>query len=663
VAAESAIEQIKERVSLVDLVGQRVKLGKSGRNLKGLCPFHPEKTPSFYVFPENESYHCFGCSKHGDVFSWVMETEHVDFGEALRTLAERAGVQLERRTPTASAEDSRRARMQEINGAAALYFQSLLLGAAGAPALRYLDERGLERPTIEAFQLGWAPESWDALLRHLAERGYSPDELAEVGLAVEREGGGHYDRFRGRITFPIRDARGNVIGFGGRALGDAQPKYLNSSDSPIFQKGASLYAIDAARAAVKRDGVAVVVEGYVDALAAHQAGIENVVAALGTALTEEHLMMLKRLAPRIVLALDADAAGDAAALRALEVVRATYGKLAVPVADRKGIIRLRRDQVLDVRVARLPAGQDPDDVIRQSPEQFRALVAAARPIVEVLIEAEAARAGADLVARGLAADNVLEVIKDLPNPVLADQFTRMLSERIGVDYDALRARLAEVRRAARRRGAAPARPSGPAPAEAERLRDWLTLEEYLLRLMMLRPELARAALPELSPDDFYRADARALFEAVQGQLAQPDPVASEDVVRAIDGPLAEHAGWLTGWGADLPSPDDGLLARELALLLVQLRILNYRREIGLIELHQRNRDGDEDAEVIGRERGRLLELTAEVRGLERQPGGRLSRPWRELLRAERALGPMRTLRRERAAQPPPAERPPVEAAG
>jgi DNA primase len=663
VAAESSIEQIKERVSLVDLVGQRVKLGKSGRNLKGLCPFHSEKTPSFYVFPENESYHCFGCAKHGDAFTWVMETEHVDFGEALRTLAERAGVQLERRSPAASAEDSRRARMHEVNAAAALYFQSLLLGQAGAPALRYLDGRGLERTTIESFQLGWAPESWDALLRHLTERGYSAEELAEVGLAVEREGGGHYDRFRGRITFPIRDGRGNVIGFGGRAMGDAQPKYLNSSDSPVFQKGSSLYAIDVARAAIKRDGVAVVVEGYMDALAAHQAGIENVVAALGTALTEDHLMMLKRLAPRIVLALDADAAGDAAALRALEVVRATYGKLAVPVADRKGIIRLRYDQVLDVRVARLPAGQDPDDVIRASPEQFRALVAAARPIVEVLIEAEVGRAGADPVARGQAADNVLEVVKDLPNPVLADQFTRMLSERIGVDYDALRARLAELRRTARRReGASRAAPAAP-PVEVERLRDWLTLEEYLLRLVMAYPELGRAALPELSPDDFYRADARALFEALQGQLSQGDALATEELLRAIEGPLAEHASWVAGWGADLPSPDDGLLAQELELTLVQLRILNYRREIGLIGLHQRSRDGDDDAEAVARERGRLLELTAEVRGLERQPGGRLSRPWRELLRAERALGPMRTLRRERPSGPPEPERRPVEAAG
>jgi DNA primase len=662
-AAESAIEQIKERVSIVDLVGQRVKLGKSGRNLKGLCPFHGEKTPSFYVFPENESYHCFGCAKHGDVFTWVMETEHVDFAEALRTLAERAGVQLERRAPAASAEDARRARMHEVNGAAALYFQSLLLGQAGAPALRYLDERGLTRQTVESFQLGWAPDSWDALLRHLAERGYRPEELAEVGLAVERDGGGHYDRFRGRVTFPIRDGRGSVIGFGGRALGDVQPKYLNSSDSPVFQKGASLYAIDAARAAIKREGVAVVVEGYMDALAAHQAGIENVVAALGTALTEDHLTMLKRLAPRIVLALDADAAGDAAALRALEVVRATYGKLAVPVADRKGIIRLRYDQVLDVRVARLPAGKDPDDVIRESPDHFRALVAAARPIVEVLIDAEVARAGADTLARGQAADHVLEVIKDLPNPVLADQFTRMLSERIGVDYDALKARLVELRRVARRREAVPGRAPAPPPAEVERLRDWLTLEEYLLRHLMVYPDLGRVALPELSPDDFYRADARALFEAVQGLLSQPESVATEELVGAIGGPLADHAGWVCQWGADLPTPDDRLLAQEVELLLVQLRILNYRREIGLIELHQRNRDGEEEAEAVAGERARLLELAAEVRTLERRPGGRLSRPWRELLRAERALGPMRTLRRDRPSTAAGPERRPVEAAG
>jgi hypothetical protein len=197
----------------------------------------------------------------------------------------------------------------------------------------------------------------------------------------------------------------------------------------------------------------------------------------------------------------------------------------------------------------------------------------------------------------------------------------------------------------------------------ERLRDWLTLEEYLLRLVMVYPELGRAALPELSPDDFYRADARALFEAVQGPLSQPDPVAAEDLVRAIDGPLADHAEWMTGWGADLPTPDDSLLAQELELVLIQLRVLNYRREIGLIGLHQRNRDEDEDAEAVARERERLLELAAAVRGLERQPGGGLSRPWQELLKAERALGPMRTLRRERPSPPPEPQRRPVEAAG
>jgi DNA primase len=654
--SSSAVEQIKERMAIVDLVGQRVKLTKSGRNLKGLCPFHNEKTPSFYVFPDKDNYHCFGCGQTGDVFTWVMRTENVEFTEALRLLAERAGVELARRE-TKGAEDTRRARMHELNGAAARYFQSQLYAATGAASLRYLEEeRGVSRSAIESFQLGFAPESWDALLSHLGREGYTTEELAELGLVVERETGGHYDRFRGRIMFPIRDARSNVVGFGGRAMGDLPPKYLNSSDSPVFSKGASLYAIDAARAAIKRDGVAIVVEGYLDAIAAHQTGIANVVAALGTALTEEHLMVLKRLAPRIVLALDADAAGDAAALRALEVVRATYGRIALPVADRRGLVRLRTDQVLDVRVARLPLGQDPDDVIRESQDRFRALIAEARPIVEVLIEAEVARAGDDPHARGLAADNVLDVIKDVPNPVIADQFTRLLADRIVVDYDALRARLAELRRAARRRGpaaSAEAPRAAPAP-DLPALRDWLTFEEYLLHLLLAYPDRTRALFAELAPEDFYRTDARALFDLAQPILAGPEILGTDEVLAAIDGPLAEHGQWIVEWGSALPQPDDQHLVDELAKCIVQLRILNYRREIAMIEVHLRDRDRDDVEPGDSRQRARVAELTVELRALERMPGGGLSRPWRELFRGDDRLGPMRTIRRE-APRPVPEE--------
>lgn len=649
-AIASPVEQIKERVSLIDLIGQRVRLLKSGRNFKGLCPFHNEKTPSFYVFPDRDGYHCFGCSQHGDVFTWVMQTEHVDFGEALRQLAERAGVQLTSRQAR-GVEDERRSRLHEVNAAAVRYFQSMLFTPQGAPALRYLDQRGLTRATIEAFQLGWAPDAWDSLLTRLGQDGYTQDELATAGLAVERETDGHYDRFRGRITFPIHDPRGETIGFGGRGLGDAQPKYLNSSDSPIFTKGSALYAFDVARAAIRKEGVAIVVEGYMDALAAHQAGIANVVAALGTALTEEHLNMLKRLAPRVVLALDADAAGDAAALRTLEVVRATYGKIALPVADRRGLVRLRYDQVLDVRVARLPVGKDPDDVIRESPELFAQLVTEARPILEVLIDAEVARAGADPIARGQAADAVLDVVKDLPNPVVADQFTRLLAERAAVDYEALRLRLHDLRRAARRR-------AGPAPAvreaatpEPEALRDWLTFEEFVKTRIASNTEAARPVLHDLSPDDFYRADARAIFDAWQPLLAGSEPPGGDDLVAVLDGPLADHAAWIVAWGANLPAADTD----ELVVLVTHLRMLNYRREIAMIELRQR--DGERPADAVEREGARLLELITQVRHLERLPGGRLTRPWREVFRAEARLGPLRTVARERRPaaldQPPP----------
>ena len=658
-AVDSAVEQIKERVPILELVGQRVKLTKSGRNYKGLCPFHAEKTPSFYVFPEREGWHCFGCGLGGDVFSYVMRAENVEFAEALRLLAARAGVELSRRG-TEKAEEQRDARLYEINGAAARYFQSMLFGELGEPSLAYLLGRGLTRETIEGFGLGWAPESWDALLRRLGEQGYPPDELAQLGLVVARESGGHYDRFRGRIMFPILDASGRVIGFGGRVgpgvSGDGQPKYLNSTDSPVFSKGSALYAIDRARAEIKRAGFGVVVEGYMDALAAHQAGIANVVASLGTALTEQHFLTLKRLGPRVVLALDADAAGDAAALRTLEVLRGTYGRMAVPVADRRGLVRLRRDQELDVRVARLPQGVDPDEVIRRSPDEFRQLVAEAKPIVEVLIDAEVGSAGPDVAARARAADNVLDFLKDLPNPVLADQYTRMLAERLSVDYEALRARLAAVRRAARRRDG-PAAGAEPPPVEEARLRDWLTLEEYVLRLLMLHPERAVAVLSDLDAEDFYRVDARAIFEAIRTELAG-GAVAGDRLVERLDEALAEHARWILGWGADLGESDDGQVEGELLASAVRLRLLNHHREIAMIGLFRRDLDREGELSAWPAQSRRVAELLARIRELERQPGVRYAPPWMATIRGEADLGPMRTLVRAstaRAEEPPAAE--------
>jgi DNA primase len=342
-----------------------VSLQKSGRNYRALCPFHAEKAPSFFVFPDRGTWHCFGgCATGGDVFAFVMKKENLDFSGALRVLAERAGISLGRKT--GAAEETEKDRLHQANEAAALFFQHALLNTqAGAAALNYLTLRGIDRQTAEAFQLGYAPDSWDALREHLKGRGFSETELLRAGLLVEGEKGG-YDRFRQRATIPIRDERGRAVGFGSRGLPsesvDAEPegpKYLNTPQTPIFDKGAILFGLDRAAEHIRRSDLAVIVEGYMDVIAAHQHGNLNVVASMGTALTERQLGLLRRLTENIVLAFDPDTAGQAASER---------GDL---VAQRMGA---------QIRVMKLPKGRDPDEIIRADPEAWRRFVVEAQPL-------------------------------------------------------------------------------------------------------------------------------------------------------------------------------------------------------------------------------------------------------------------------------------------
>jgi DNA primase catalytic core len=361
------VEEIKQRVDIVDVISESVSLQKSGRNYRALCPFHAEKAPSFFVFPDRGTWHCFGgCATGGDVFAFVMKKENLDFSGALRVLAERAGISLGRKT--GAAEETEKDRLRQANEAAALFFQHALLNTqAGAAALNYLTLRGIDRQTAEAFQLGYAPDSWDALREHLKGRGFSEDELLKAGLLVEGEKGA-YDRFRQRATIPIRDERGRAVGFGSRSLPsesvDAEPegpKYLNTPQTPIFDKGAILFGLDRAAEHIRRSDLAVIVEGYMDVIAAHQHGNLNVVASMGTALTERQLGLLRRLTENIVLAFDPDTAGQAASER---------GDL---VAQRMGA---------QIRVMKLPKGRDPDDIIRADPDAWRRFV----------VEAEAPKA-------------------------------------------------------------------------------------------------------------------------------------------------------------------------------------------------------------------------------------------------------------------------------
>jgi DNA primase len=271
----SVVDEIKERLDVVEVIQPYVPLKKAGRNYKGLCPFHAEKTPSFVVFPETGTWHCFGaCGIGGDVFTFVMKQENLSFGEALQVLAQRAGVELEPRSPEAGEAEKRLDLLRQINQAAATYFHHLLYHSDEAARARaYLEKRGLNRETIDRFQVGYALDQWDGLIRYLIDKGYTLEDVHETGLIIEREdGSGYYDRFRGRVVFPIRDHRGRTIGFGGRILGEGVPKYLNSPQTPLFDKSSVLFGLDQAKAGIRTVGEAVIVEGYMDVLMAHQHG-------------------------------------------------------------------------------------------------------------------------------------------------------------------------------------------------------------------------------------------------------------------------------------------------------------------------------------------------------------------------------------------------------
>ncbi|MCL5960902.1 MAG: DNA primase, partial [Chloroflexi bacterium] len=482
-SANSAIEEIKEKVSIEEVVSQVVPLKKAGRTLKGLCPFHSEKTPSFIVFPDKGNFHCFGCGANGDIFGFVMRSQNVGFGEALKLLAEKAGVTLPTRRAEA-VEGQHRSHLFEINDAAARYFHNLLLNADAAKIAReYLHKRAIDADTIEAFQLGYSLNSWQSLTDYLVNKGYDLAEIVEAGLAIEREGGGQYDRFRGRLIFPIRDSRGNVTGFGGRALDDSQPKYLNSPQTPVFDKSASLYGIDLAGAAIRREDKVVVVEGYFDAVVSHQCGMKNVVASLGTALTEKQVGALKRLTKKLVLALDPDAAGDEATLRGLEVAKQVFDKKVVPVPSWSGLIRYEYKLDADIRIITLPRGQDPDEVIRENPEEWRWSIEHALPIVDYYFSSVSS--SLDLTQakdKSKAAERLLPIIKELPDKVEQAHYVQKLAQMVQVSEKTIELSLSRAQTP---------RPTGPRaknePQSEERVST--SIEEYCLILMLVYPEV------------------------------------------------------------------------------------------------------------------------------------------------------------------------------
>ncbi|MFL5806966.1 MAG: DNA primase, partial [Roseiflexaceae bacterium] len=386
----STIDQIKERIDIVEFISAYVQLRKTGRNFIGFCPFHANtKTPAFYVFPDTQSYHCFGCKASGTVFDFLMQREGLEFRAALEQLAPRAGVQLRERTEQDEQQDQLRTRLLEINSAAAAFFHHLLVKSPrGEVARAYVAKRKIDDATVEAFQIGYSAGEWSVLLTYLTDRkGFELDEIEAAGLIIKHETRGYYDRFRDRLMFPIRNLKGEVIAFGGRALGDTQPKYMNSPQTALFDKSRVLYGLDLARDTIRSGDAAVIVEGYVDVIIAHQHSFRNVVAPLGTALTAEHVGVLKKMARTVYLALDADAAGIRAMLKGVEALGANPEGGLVAISSPSGIVGWQRELDIEIKVIALPDGKDPDEVIQAHPEQWRALVAGAKPAMDFYISA------------------------------------------------------------------------------------------------------------------------------------------------------------------------------------------------------------------------------------------------------------------------------------
>src|SRR4030042_3961596 len=381
----SVIDDVKQRLDIVQLVSEYTELQKSGRNYKASCPFHSEKTPSFFVVPERQSWHCFGaCGTGGDVFSFIMKKEGVDFGQALQLLANKAGVPLVApTTPERQTQNKERERLFEINEATAQYYHHVLQSSAkGETARGYVAQRGLSAETTANFQLGVAPEGWDTLKQYLKGKGYGEAELLAAGLLVERDEGNNYDRFRNRLIFPIRNIQGKVIGLGGRALDDSLPKYLNSPQTPVFDKSSSLYGIDRAKTAIRQKDQAVIVEAYMDASAAYQHGYQNVVAFSGTSIVDKQVAISKILSRNLILALDADAAGEEAISRSGEMIDKM---LPVPPSF-YGWVRYEDAHNAEVKILVLPKEKDPDDIIKEDPSLWQRLIVDAKPMIDFILE-------------------------------------------------------------------------------------------------------------------------------------------------------------------------------------------------------------------------------------------------------------------------------------
>ncbi len=589
--SEDVINQIRDRIDIAEIVGQHVSLTRAGQNLKGLCPFHQEKSPSFTVSPSRQIFHCFGCGAGGNVFTFLTRITGASFPETVRELGRKVGIDVQETTAHTGPQAAQAGRIEQLNRAVSDWFRHNLRDEQlGGEAREYLKGRGILPATIEQFGIGVAPAEWDALLKAAARQGFQQTDLAAAGLAIPRDSGsGYYDRFRARVMFTITDLRKRIVGFGGRVLGEGTPKYLNSPDTPLFKKGQTLFGLDLAREAVTRTKTVVIVEGYFDAVALHQAGLTNTVATLGTALTPEHVQVLRRFASKVVLLFDPDPAGVRAALRGLD---------------------LFVNSGLGVKVVTLPAGDDPDTFVRKfGPGAFTKLEEQAPSLLDFALEHSLQTAESSTVeGRIRSVDDVLKILQKSEHPIEREERIRIVAERLGINqqrlierYPALIANEGRksVKRAAEIR---PAQAFKGAPEERD------------LVYLLLQGHLTPADVRRLRPETFSVPGCRKLIETALAQLGQDGRVGLRRLLDTV-----------------VDDPDCGALATELSMR--EEHFDDMRAHIqGCLETLERKRANDVMRDLIAQlkaaERaGRLDEvqaLNAQMNELRIQKAGRPS---------------------------------------
>lgn len=495
---ESVLNQIQERLDIVETVSAYVPLKRAGRSFKANCPFHNEKSPSFIVNPDKQIFHCFGCGVGGNIFSFIMKIERKDFREVVEELADRVGVELPEDQKRPVESDAERGLVRANATAAEFYHTTLMTDPSSEKARAYLDRRGVKKEVLESFKIGYAPESWEAFYRHAKAAGLSESTLEKAGLILKGKNGGYYDRFRSRVIFPILDGKGRVVALGGRVLDDTVPKYLNSPETEIYHKGRQLYGLFQARPAIREADAVVVVEGYMDLIACHDAGVRYSVATLGTALTPDQVRLLKRNTQNAYILYDADKAGEAATLRGLE---------------------LFIEEGMDVRIVRLPEGHDPDSYVRKhGAEGFRAQIAASRSLFEYkLAMLKAKHDPGVLEGKVKIAQEMVGLFAKARNEILKAAWVKELSQELKLSEAALQTELE------RTVAARPVRPSERAAEPTQGARPTANAtetqkglprhaERILLSLLLDKDLFVKESRRELVLTDFYHPTARKLVQ-------------------------------------------------------------------------------------------------------------------------------------------------------